>query len=72
MDTILAGGLGVAFLLMCGGGLILTLRRGWYKPRYRNVRITKEDNPNQWAFTIVGYIFGCVMGLCFIAWAFKR
>jgi hypothetical protein len=64
-DAYLLAALGVFFVLSCGGGLLLTSRRGWFKPRYRDVRITERENPHQYSFGIVGYLFGILMGAIF-------
>ena len=66
-DAILLGALGLLFILLCGGGMLLTLRRSWFKPRYRDVRITGKDHPGQFSLGIVGYLFGIVMGAIFLA-----
>lgn len=71
-DAILVGVLGGIFLLLCGGGMFLTLRRGWFMTKYREAKITREENPNQFWFAIAAYLFGVAMGLYFIASAIFR
>ena len=68
-DAILGGALGLFFILACGGGLILTLRRGWFKPRFRDVKITEQERPYQYSFGIIGYLFGILMGAIFFLMA---
>ena len=68
-DAILLGFVGLFLLMLCGAGMILTLRRGWFKPRYRDVKITERENPRQFSFVLVGYLLGIVMGLILLSQA---
>ncbi len=68
-DAILVGLVGAIFLVLCGGGMILALRRGWFRTRYRDVEITKDENPVQFWLGMAAYLFGVLMGLYFVSLA---
>lgn len=68
-DAILVGVIGVVFLLLCGGGMILALRRGWFTTKHRNDQITREESPVQFWSGVAACLFGFAMGLYFLALA---
>jgi len=68
-DAILVGFIGVVFLLLCGGGMILTLRRGWFMTKHRADQITRDGNPFQFWLGVAAYSFGVAMGLYFLSLA---
>lgn len=68
-EAVLVSIIGIIFLLLCGGGMILALRRGWFRTKYRDVEISRAANPVQFWIGIAAYIFGAGMGLYFISLA---